>query len=621
MVFSILILIAVLLVAYFHYLQGLFSAGLSAIMATIAAIVAIAYYEPIVALINAGKFNNQAMAMVLVCLFAATYLLQRLLFDKLVPGNVRFPVLLDKIGAGVCGVIAGLMGAGVLAIAAQSLPFEPTIGMYGRYDFEYDKTVAIRIAGRGQTQEPNYNALKNPKDITDPDKQNGMMVPADDLVLALAEHVSSDIGSLSNGKPLEAVHPDLLQELFAQRVGLQTGSKKTALKDRTKVESIFFLSSIPQSDPERFKLNGTDAVGVRPDADKEEKLPAKRTAEEGNVLLVVRTVLHQDDSDDKTNVVAFGPANVRLVTPDSSSGKWKNHFPIGTIELGKALYVSLPDDYLFVPGGKAVDLAFEVKASDVFEKADEPGKERTIRKGVLFEFKRFARQDLSGMEASATLKPGDNVEVLRKEGIESATPSETVDSGSAAPMADNAPWKVDAGPVASAILPERTSVNIGNAEANAKDQTVTWGVYSLEGGKLSKLEVAGDTPGKLGFGPGNKVNMFAPPEGKRLVQVTLKPAANADRWSIAQELAYYTLTDGTGAKYKPVGAWVVAKDKDARDMVVVQYDTARGEASLSAVSDLTPTTVTLIYAVPPQTQIKSADYKDGTLKAAQLTVP
>lgn len=627
MIFSIIILIAVLLVAYFHYLQGFFSAGISAVISMIAAVVALAYYEPVVAMINAGKFNNQAMAMVLVCLFAIVYLLLRLIFDKLIPGNVRFPVLLDKIGAGVCGIIAGLMGGGILAIAAQSLPFDPTVGMYARYDYEYDRTVTMTIKGRSQQQEPAYNALKNPEDFTNPDKQSGMMIPADDLVLALAEHVSAPNGSLNNGKPLESVHPDLLQELFGQRIGLQSGSKKTALQGKTSVEGLFYVTptmpALPQSDPERFKLNNTDAVGVRGEADKEKKLSPTRKPEPDHVFLVVRAKLHRDDSDDKTDAISFGPANVRLVTPDSTSGnppkRWKNHFPIGTIELGKALYVSLPDDYLFVPADKAVDLVFEVKAEDVFAGGDDKEPARTVRDGVLFEFKRFARTELGGESAVRGVRKGEIVEVLRKEGIESATPTETVDSG-APPAAEGAPLKVDAGPVVSANLPDRASVNIGNAEPDASDMTVTWGVYSLQGGKLSKLEVAGDTPGKLGFGPGNKVSQFAPPEGKRLVQVTLRPVSQ-DRWAFAGELPSFTLTDAQGNKHPAIGVWAAAKDKDGKDMVVVQYDASKAQATINPATDLTPTNITLFFAVPTGTQLKSVDYKEGMLKAAQLSVP
>src|SRR5687768_16633554 len=115
MILNLLIIIIVGLVAYWHYLQGFFSAALSAVIAIVAAVVALAFHEQVGQMFNQGKFNTQAHGLVLVCLFAATYLVLRILFDKLVPGNVQFPVALDKAGSIACGIIAGLCGGGIVA--------------------------------------------------------------------------------------------------------------------------------------------------------------------------------------------------------------------------------------------------------------------------------------------------------------------------------------------------------------------------------------------------------------------------------------------------------------------------------------------------------------------------
>src|SRR5215204_4864671 len=132
MLFSIFVVVFVGIVAYWHYLQGFFSAAISALLAIVAALVAVGYHEEI-AMMLAGKMNDQANAVGLVSLFGVTYLLLRLIFDKAIPGNVRFPVLLDRIGAPIMGLIAGIFGVGVLVIAAQTLPFGPSIAGYQRY--------------------------------------------------------------------------------------------------------------------------------------------------------------------------------------------------------------------------------------------------------------------------------------------------------------------------------------------------------------------------------------------------------------------------------------------------------------------------------------------------------
>jgi uncharacterized membrane protein required for colicin V production len=132
MIFSVLCILLVLVVAFFHYLQGFLSATVSAILAAISVLVAFTLYEPLVTALSPGKFADSAHGMMLVSLFAVTYLILRILFDKLVPGNVRVPATVDKAGGGVMGLIVGCLSVGLLAVAAQSLSFGPSICGYTR---------------------------------------------------------------------------------------------------------------------------------------------------------------------------------------------------------------------------------------------------------------------------------------------------------------------------------------------------------------------------------------------------------------------------------------------------------------------------------------------------------
>src|SRR5579884_3691550 len=133
MIFALAMLLVVGVITFFHYIQGFFSATLSAIIAVIAAVFALSYHETVVETLLGGRMANQAHAMALLGLFALIYLLLRVVFDKAVPGNVRLPVLMDKVGAVVMGLIAGIFGAGIVAIAAQELPFRTAIAGYTRY--------------------------------------------------------------------------------------------------------------------------------------------------------------------------------------------------------------------------------------------------------------------------------------------------------------------------------------------------------------------------------------------------------------------------------------------------------------------------------------------------------
>src|SRR3954447_16226496 len=190
MLLSIIILLMIGGIAYFHYVTGLFSATLSAIAAVFSAAIAISYQETVGESLLKGKTADIANGCATVVLFVVSYLILRTLFDRLVPGNVRVPLLVDKIGSALMGIVAGVMAAGVVAFAAQQLPFGPVIGMYSRYDV-VDRDVQVNIPGVNAAQDlSNNDELKN--DALEPQKASGLMVPADSWVLGLVGHLSDN---------------------------------------------------------------------------------------------------------------------------------------------------------------------------------------------------------------------------------------------------------------------------------------------------------------------------------------------------------------------------------------------------------------------------------------------
>src|SRR5882757_7506125 len=101
MVLSSIIIILVLLVAYFHYVQGLFTSAISFGCALLATLVAFGYYEDLLNLIGQGKMADYSAGTMLMVLFGFTYLALRIIFDAMVPGNVLFPLYVERVGAGV----------------------------------------------------------------------------------------------------------------------------------------------------------------------------------------------------------------------------------------------------------------------------------------------------------------------------------------------------------------------------------------------------------------------------------------------------------------------------------------------------------------------------------------
>ncbi len=622
MTFSLIVIIFIGLIAYWHFLQGFFSSAISAILAIIAALVAVAYQEEVVAL-SGGKFNDQANAMALVVLFALTYLILRVIFDKAIPGNVRFPVLLDKVGAPIMGVIAGIFAVGILAIAAQTLPFGPSIAGYQRYPITFDKPIIIRQAGKSSDVDAVYDEIDGERFIRNESADSqGLWVGADDMVLGLLKKVSSDEGALSRGQPFSEVHPDYLQELYGQRSGLQSGSNRTALAGKTTVQSVHILGPLMQVDPERWMV-GTSAVGIRSKAANPAPPPLEpqRRPGDGKVHLVLRTRFSHDDADKKTGMVALSPASIRLVakSTETSPPRYKNYFPIGTLEAGRFLYAQTADDYLFVPGDKSADLVFEVDEDGVFLPAESADKSasRRIAPGVFLEVKRDARIPLSSMPVQNGIQPSDQVEVVRKEGGPvNAVASGTNTNTTGTPT--KAATLVSEGDV-NASPKLFTPINPGTPNENEKNGLAQWGSFSLQNKKFSKLDMTPTQSIALMARGDNLINEFAIPPGNVMIQVPARVAQGHGKWDWANNLADFRLVDSAGKRHTPYGALAKVVNNQNQEMLAAIYDFNKPASFLAGPEEFRPTDITLIYLVPTGTEIKSLDYKEDPLRPLTLT--
>jgi hypothetical protein len=418
MLFSIIIILLVLAIAYFHYAQGLFGATLSAIIAVIAATLAVSYHETLESLLSNGGFADSARAITLVALFAAIYLVLRLIFDAAIPGNIRLPVTLDRVGGAIMGLIAGIFAAGVVAVAAQTMPFGPSIAGYSLYQLQDERSVTLPGARGGQWQDAVvHDELKS--DRFNPNDRSGMILPVDSMLLGTVAHLS-DGGSLAGKNNYTAIHPDYLTELFGQRIGLQPAARHTAVNgkagEQVKVVGVYQVDHpLPQINAE-FKsvrtLKGTDKP---------------LTTTPGQMILVVRIVFNQNASG-TDKLVRFSPGSIHLVA------NGKDYYPVGTLEKGTELYANKPDDFLFIDVSdkdRGADVVFVVDAADVKATASAaPGEATavaTVSDGTFISVKRAARIDLSGKKiqpaAGLTNTTGKDyeIQVMRKAALNEST--------------------------------------------------------------------------------------------------------------------------------------------------------------------------------------------------------
>ncbi len=411
MIFSVIILILVAAIAFFHYVQGLFSATISAALIVLSSLLALSYAEPLVqSYFATGRFVDYAYAVVLVALFAAIYIVLRIIFDQVIPGNVRVPVLMDKIGAAAMGIVAGIFGTGVFAIAAESLPFDVSFGMYSLFPIaETDRTAPVHVPGASRNVDAVMGTELDVSSLEQVDQHSATIIPVADALLGLAEHVS-DGGSLAGERALESVHPDLLQELFGQRLGQPVGDKRVTPAEDITVQDVFVLS-----EKATFRQFSSELPTVR----KEEQ--SERVAASRKRFVVVRVSVN-DNAAGAGGFFRFSTGAVELVAGTGAEGEsrqWKDYFPIGTLDGGHILFVSHPDDPLFLKpsgGNNMIDFVFEVPSEAVLIEAT-PAEPSKVRQGTQIVIKRLARLDLSGREIKTTITSNAKVDVLRKPGV------------------------------------------------------------------------------------------------------------------------------------------------------------------------------------------------------------
>ena len=433
MVLGIISLILVLGVAYMHWTWGFFSAAISMALAVVAATLALGYYEPVVTGLLGGRMADVANGLVICVIFLIVYGVGRIAFDALIPGNVRLPLYVDKIGGGLCGFIAGVFAVGTVMIAAQSYPFGISVAFFDRYpQGEADRQVVVPFNSR------NHDAILTEHVATETgeqrpnvSKRNNLLLPADRWLVDYMTH-QSRAGALATGvASFEAAHPDLLDELFFQRVGIEPGAKHVALNMGSK-EEISVTALATRTRFERVLDHELDTIRSGQGGVLDKKL-AEPDAN-GDAFLIVRAVV-KFEATEKDGKLRLSPGSARLVL------NGKQYFPIGTLHHdGQTLFLNRIDDYLMAQpaegsGPIPIDFVFKLPSTDLAAAgvtvaaparrvgapatpargtaaADAAGGPR-LKPGTLFELKRYGRVELSTIDVATDALPRLDVQLPR----------------------------------------------------------------------------------------------------------------------------------------------------------------------------------------------------------------
>ncbi len=441
MILNVIILVVLLAIAYFHYAQGLFSATVSAACAGIAALMAFAFHESL-ARVGGGAMGSFGDAVSLVGLFAIIYLVLRFIIDNFMVGNVRYPVALDKIGAAVMGLIAGIFTTGIIALTAQQLPFGPDIAMYERFsneDLEIAARVRLSRVYNIDSRDSGGDLLTYSDVVTAPvlganDETGGandLWVPTDSWLVSLVNKLSSADGSLSGNSPISSVYPEgadgYKNALFARRIGLQRSASQVAMNTSESQQvslaapgGLFLIGTEEGQQYEGGILQidgedrGRDSLAI-------DKL---RRPAQGKSLVVIRTLFDKDAAD-KRSYIRFGLGNARLVAGG------KQYFPVGTLESSRLFAAGRPDDFVLTEGG--ADLVFEVDTATALAPNGS-----AMAADAFLEFKELARVPLGGDRIFAFVTQDARSHVLRKELLKEWISSRLLDTDIADPTATTA---------------------------------------------------------------------------------------------------------------------------------------------------------------------------------------
>jgi hypothetical protein len=243
-------------------------------------------------------------------------------------------------------------------------------------------------------------------------------------------------------------HPKNLSQIFASRLGLQNGARKSAFNNvaeqQVKFDSAYAFKSIAQHD--------YDLKGNRVD---EEPLPAVlRVSSPDEVLLSVELTLTKDAADTTDLILRFSPGAAPLI----ASGH--DYYPVGVLYNGILLNTKV-DDPLFTDLRKSdekIQLVYQVPYDDLAGEAAAKGADEVkIKPNVFIAFKRMAYVDLSGKLLHLKQKPPVTAGIVVKPKVASELPQPAAAASPSTPPISNAPATPGAIPAAAPaqVLPDR----------------------------------------------------------------------------------------------------------------------------------------------------------------------
>lgn len=278
MLFNILVLGTVLIIAYVLGGQGFFSSLLHMVCVIAAGAITFAAWEPVVYLL-APKIGSDAVADLLwgvgiIGIFTLSLLVLRLITEKVCGANIHFSVTVNTIGGWACGIVSGLLTAGILTLGAQMIPGpQPLAG--------YQGWALSSQSGQG-------GAII---------RQQSLWLPVDTLTAKFYSMASET--SMWSPNSLSTWHPQLDQQASLLRLSFDGGkSRQIARPGDVSVSKIIRLDDATVTEELKSYLGAQD--------------PTTMSSPTSGEVLLLRTEVRASAWDDGS-YLRLGKSQIRLI--------------------------------------------------------------------------------------------------------------------------------------------------------------------------------------------------------------------------------------------------------------------------------------------------------------------
>lgn len=532
MLATVLILILVLTVAFVQSTQGWYSAMIMAVLTVTCAALAFGMHDWVAVNLLAPYWKPSfAHAIAMAALFGVPLIILRLIFDRTIRRSSLLPLMVDRVGGGICGLVTSLTMVGVFAYTMQLLPFENgSILGYSRVD-----------VADPSSDKPGSMATRD------------LWLSPDRFAAGLGTMLSS--GLYSSGTSLYLDHPDLVQEAGWTNA-VPAGMSRFVYPGSISIVGTEVLPElfkvVPAPDP---KNNPPSYEPIEPTAGTEfrmvkVKLGDKARDENKSHLFTLRQFRLAGRKPGSASLIemhAIGIQQEETSTPT-------NHY----IRLKKARVDMPVVDNAYAPrSGEIVEVVFQVP------KGFEPSH---------LSYKRGARVPITFKDDDQA--PRESAKSETKTAAPSPTPASTAaaETASVGGRGENAPSRRRGGNIRG-ITTQAGKSFFGDALPlelkNYRGQNV-----ELRAGAMASGSLVAEID-KQAEGTSPPIHKFAVPDDKRLLQLSMsKLEARSGLGRIISQaigtVENYFVTDSGGNRYEVVGKYAVA-DVSGTQVLELQY--------------------------------------------------